>query len=922
VAFPVAVGIDFGTSKSCAAILQNGVPVVVTDPRGRRTEPSVVMVDPQGQLHVGWDAVDSPLKYRSQSFTISSVKRLMGTYGERQWGRLKTFPQEISALLIALLKARTETCCQSEISSAVIAVPAHYDLHQRWATIQAAEIAGFRAVRLVNEATAAVLAYKHQSAVAESVLVFDFGAGTLDVSVVEWGDGVAEVKASAGDDQLGGDDFDDLLVKSAIANLNKQNGNVKLDEFQMLVLREAARQAKVQLTSASEANIFIPGFVSTSRGHVDLNHRITRAEFEEMSSPLFDRAESVLRRALLDSRLLHARPSKLLLIGGTSRIPYVRDMVKQAVGLEPITGLDSESGVCEGACILSGVFSGTFRDLVLLDVTPATYSVGLKDDTASVLIIRNTTIPTSKIALFTTTENNQTELTVRIYQGERAKTSQNNFVGQLQLTGLQAAAAGTPQIDVCFEIDAHGTLRASATDRTTGRQVTSVLDSPYKLNPAQMKLLQRKVQHHIATVREAETSRKSLELQAAERARATKLSQIIAEFLQEFGEQVPTSCRSLLRSGGLLVEDYLSRDASARDLGVLAASVSETLVNAGKLLLLDQLAALATPIAEWGEANADKRIRADIVVAVSQLDGILRPKIEQLSHLISNLGAEALFSQLSTSSTTLDSSSIFILVQFLNFVPSRAHLDTLGTASRDLLRLLVLAQLASPHRQKSGVLGALARQEFSGSECLFLSEYLPSLLEGEARTAVLDCLRSAPLGSWRRAWRESKYEPSFLDGHPIAEHEIRREIIAALAEGGPADLQLLAVADLRRIGVHDSFEALARIIRGQLHPKAKCCLLPLMVNCDVQNAIPLLFEMIGKDSQEVAAIAVSNLLAREKDVPTDLVPVLRIVDRFIREGQRPSWAERLKLWRLRRRHKEICSLVEYLTQARTKAAAN
>jgi molecular chaperone DnaK len=402
VAFPVAVGIDFGTSKSCAAVLQNGVPVVVTDARGRRTEPSVVMVDPQGHLHVGWDAADSPLKYRSQSFTISSVKRLMGTCGERQWGRLKTFPQEISALLIALLKARTETCCQSEISSAVIAVPAHYDLHQRWATIQAAEIAGFRAVRLVNEATAAVLAYKHQSAVAESVLVFDFGAGTLDVSVVEWGDGVAEVKASAGDDQLGGDDFDHLLVKSAIANLNKQNGKVQLDEFQMLVLREAARQAKVQLTSTSEANIFIPGFVSTSRGHVDLNHQITRAEFEEMSRPLLDRAESVLRRALLDSRLLHARPSKLLLIGGTSRIPYVREMVKRAVGLEPIIGLDSESGVCEGACILSGVFSGTFRDLLLLDVTPASYSVGLKDDTASVLIARNTTIPTRKVASFTT----------------------------------------------------------------------------------------------------------------------------------------------------------------------------------------------------------------------------------------------------------------------------------------------------------------------------------------------------------------------------------------------------------------------------------------------------------------------------------------------------------------------------------------
>ena len=531
-----AIGIDFGTSKSCVAVLESGSPIVIPDSSGRRTLPSVVLVDPDDKLHIGWDAVNNPLRYRSRSFTISSVKRLMGRNEERRWGTLKTYPQEISALIIALLKVRADVRCEEDITTAVIAVPAHYDIHQRWATMQAAEIAGFSGVRLVNEATAAVIAYKKDSEVEESILVFDFGAGTLDVSVVEYGEGIAEVKASAGDDQLGGDDFEQLIVRWALESIGKKIGTIELDDFQQLVLSEAARQAKVELSSRSETTIFLPGFVQTSRGTTDLDLRLDRATFETLAKPLFDRAEEVLRQALRDSGFSSARASKLLLIGGTGRIPRIRKMLKEAVGVEIITGLDPESGVCEGACILAGIFNGSYKDFLLLDVTPASYSVGLLGDVASVLIPRNSTIPTKKTASFTTTEDNQTELTVRIFQGERPLTKQNIYVGQVRLTGLPSAKSGTPAIEVCFDIDAHGTLCVSATDRATGKNVAAVLESPYRLNPAQLKVLQRKVQKEIGSLRDAESTRRNAEAEAEARTGAARFSETIAKFVQEFGD--------------------------------------------------------------------------------------------------------------------------------------------------------------------------------------------------------------------------------------------------------------------------------------------------------------------------------------------------------------------------------------------------
>lgn len=720
---PAAIGIDFGTSKSCVAVLENGAPVVITDFKGRRTSPSVVLVDPDDKLHIGWEAVNHPHRYRSRSFTISSVKRLMGTIAEVQWGTLKTYPQEISSLIIALLKAHADAHCGDDIQTAVIAVPAHYNIHQRWATLQAAEIAGFTTVRLINEATAAVLAYKANNQTEESILVFDFGAGTLDVSVVEWGQSVAQVKASAGDDRLGGDDFDEIIVGFALEDIKRKIGKVELDSFQKMVLREAARQAKEELTSSFETTLFRPGFVPTAGGPFDLNLRLNRGAFETACKPLLERARRALERALLDSQLSHARPSRLLLIGGTSRIPCVREMVRKAAGLEAITGLDPESGVCEGACILAGALNGSIGNFVLLDVAPASYSVGLKDDSASVLIPRNSTIPARKTAGFTTTEDNQTELTIRVFQGEGKKTSQNSFVGQVRLTELPLAKAGTPAIEVCFDIDVHGTLRVSATHGASKKNVTAVLESPYRLNPGQLKVLQRKVQKEIGTLRDAEVNRRKLEAEGEARSHALRLAEHIGDLLREFEDQVPNPSGALLNSGIAVIGEYLAANASAADLSVLAASLRSTFQDAVLNLVVRELESIAQSrsFAEWQRSASDKRARTDCISSMAELKAILQANLERLASLLRPPDSAALLQRLAAEPTVdLNPVSIFVLTQFFGYGPAAAQLRAMRNSNRELLRILALAALAGGARSNSvSSIGQVLREEFDGTDCFF-----------------------------------------------------------------------------------------------------------------------------------------------------------------------------------------------------------
>lgn len=919
-----AIGIDFGTSKSCVAYLEHGAPVVITDSQGRRTLPSVVLVDPQEGLHVGWDAVNNPLRYRSQSFTISSVKRLMGKGEERKWGTLKTYPQEISALIIALLKLRADTYCRRDISQVVIAVPAHYDIHQRWATLQAAEIAGFSSVRLINEATAAVLAYKRDSKLEESLLVFDLGAGTLDVSVVEWGEGLAEVKSSAGDDRLGGDDFDQLIVELTVEYINKHVGKVDLNSFQQLVLYEAARQAKVELTSRSETSIFLPGFVQTAHGPVDLNFPLDRATFESVSKSLFARAKEVLIQAINDSGLPLSQLSRLLLIGGTSRIPFVRNMVRDVVGAEPITGLDPDSGVCEGACVLSGVFTGAFKDFLLLDVTPASFSVGLKDDDASVLISRNTSIPTKQVASFTTTEDNQTELTVRIYQGERKKTSQNSYVGQLRLTELPPAPAGTPSIEVCFDIDANGTLRASATHGATGKNVSAILESPYRLNPAQLKLLRRKVEQQIGPLRDAEALRHELEADAEERAVAANLSCTIAKFLQEFGTQLPVDSKALLCSGESVIGEYLASGASAKDVRVLSTSLRSMFEDAVCSLLMHQLTSIAhSPgFTRWLDGNSVRRSRTDLLSSIAELELAMETDLRQLAALLQTLDSKVAFHKLTHIHQSVDAVSIFILAQFFGFRPDAAHVGIVRNRDRDLMRTLVLAQLANPSRTCFGsTIDLVLRDEFMGRDCLCLSEYLSTVTDSGLRAAIDDCLRHMPLGTWRRAWRESNYAADFIRSHPHADQEIRREIVAALREPDNPELQLVAVEDLQRMGIKDSFSEISEILSRRFDARVQSRLIALIAKCSTPEAIPLLFKSVVNDNREVAKLVVKALRGRESDVPRDLVPLLSIAESLLQNHRGPTWTERITLWKIGRKHRDLHSVIRFLIHAGTEVTS-
>jgi molecular chaperone DnaK len=884
----------------------------------------VVLVDPQERLHVGWDAVNNPLRYRSQSFTISSVKRLMGKAEERRWGSLKTYPQEISALIIALLKLRADTYCRREISQAVIAVPAHYDIHQRWATLQAAEIAGFSNVRLINEATAAVLAYKRDSKFEECVIVFDFGAGTLDVSVVEWGAGLAEVRSSAGDDRLGGDDLDQLIVGLALEHIDKRIGKVHLSTFQQLVLHEAARQAKVELTSRSETTLVLPGFIQTAHGPVDLNFPIDRATFEGVSRPFFERAKQVLIQAIKDSGLPLSGLSKLLLIGGTSRIPFVRNMVRDVIGAGPITGLDPDSGVCEGACLLSGVFTGASKDCLLLDVTPASFSVGLKDDEASVLIPRNTTIPTKTIKSFTTTEDNQTELTVRIYQGESKKTSQNSYVGQLRLTGLPPAPSGTESIEVCFDIDADGTLRSSVRHDATGKNVSAVLDSPYRLNPAQLKLLRRKVEQQIGPLRDAETLCRELEVEAEQRSVAASLSSSIARFLQDVGNQLPMDSRALLSSGRAVIGEYLASGASTKDIRLLSASIRSTFEDAACSLLMRRLTSVvdSPTFAEWLIANSITRSRTELLLAIADLKLALEADLKELTALLQILNSKVTFHRLTATHQPIDAAAIFILAQFLGFTPDTVHIEIVRNYDRGLMRTLVLAQLANPSRSCFGsTTDLIVRDEFMGKDCLCLSEYLSTVTDPNHRAALDDCLRHMPLGTWRRAWKESKYSADFIRNHPHAAEEIRREIVAALREPGNPELQLLAVEDLQRMGLKESLSELSEVLSRPFDARVKSRLIALVATCSTAAAIPLLFQSIANEDPGVAKSVVTALRGREADVPRDLVPLLSIAESLLQNRRGPTWAERITLWRLGRHHRNLRSVIRFLMQAGTRATA-
>lgn len=465
------IGIDLGTTNSCVAVMEGGKPVVIANTEGSRTTPSVVAFTKTGERLVGEPAKRQAVTNADK--TISSIKRHMGTDYRVTIDSKKYSPQEISAMILQKLKADAENYLGEKVSEAVITVPAYFNDAQRQATKDAGKIAGLDVKRIINEPTAAALAYGLDNEKEQKIMVYDLGGGTFDVSIIEIGDGVIEVLATSGDNRLGGDDFDQKITDYMISEFKKAEGiDLSVDKMALQRLKEAAEKAKKELSSAVTTNINLPFITATAEGpkHFDLN--LTRAKFDELTHDLVERTTVPVQNALKDAGITSAELGKVLLVGGSTRIPAVQDKVKQLTGHEPSKTLNPDECVAIGASIQGGKLAGDAGagEILLLDVTPLSLSIETMGGVATRLIERNTTIPTKKSQIFSTAADNQTAVDINVVQGERQFAKDNKTLGQFRLDGIPPARRGVPQIEVTFDIDANGIVNVSAKDLGTGKE--------------------------------------------------------------------------------------------------------------------------------------------------------------------------------------------------------------------------------------------------------------------------------------------------------------------------------------------------------------------------------------------------------------------------------------------------------------------
>ncbi len=465
------IGIDLGTTNSCVGVMEGGQPVVIANAEGARTTPSVVAFTKSGERLVGEPAKRQAVTNADK--TISSIKRHMGTDYRVAIDDKKYSPQEISAMILQKLKTDAENYLGEKVTEAVITVPAYFNDAQRQATKDAGKIAGLDVKRIINEPTAAALAYGLDNEKEQKIMVYDLGGGTFDVSIIEIGDGVIEVLSTAGDNRLGGDDFDQKVADYMIAEFKKTEGvDLSADKMAMQRIREAAEKAKKELSSATTTNINLPFISMNANGPLHFDMNLTRAKFDELTHDLVERTAEPVRRALSDAGLSASELGQVLLVGGSTRIPAVQDKVKQLTGKEPSKSLNPDECVALGASVQGGKLAGDAGagDILLLDVTPLSLSIETMGGIATRLIERNTTIPTKKSQIFSTAADNQTAVDINVVQGERQFARDNKSLGQFRLDGIPPARRGVPQIEVTFDIDANGIVNVSAKDLGTGKE--------------------------------------------------------------------------------------------------------------------------------------------------------------------------------------------------------------------------------------------------------------------------------------------------------------------------------------------------------------------------------------------------------------------------------------------------------------------